>query len=248
MAWRRRFVALNFFAFRSARSMVDRTNNSLYARCGPHVGVLGVEQAVERVLEAFEARSRREWSSSAPFARGRDSLLLSVGRAAGSLLNLMVRESGARRILELGTSYGYSTVWLAEAAQAVDGKVISLDVADYKQAEAARSLAEAGLEGRVEFHTGDALEIIPRLEGPFDFVLLDIWKDLYVPSLELLFPKLAPGAIVVADNMLRPVDARPDALAYRRLVRSKPGMSSVLLPIGQGLEVSRLAGPDDTGL
>jgi predicted O-methyltransferase YrrM len=121
-------------------------------------------------------------------------------------------------------------------------------VAAYTPAQAATAGAAAGLEGLVEFHAGDALEILPRLEGPFDFVLLDIWKDLYVPSLELFFPKLAPGAIVVADNMLRPADARPDALRYRRLVRSKPGMSSVLLPIGQGLEVSRLAGPDDVAL
>ena len=207
-----------------------------------------MDDAVEKVLADFDARSRREWSSSAPFAGGRDRLLLSVGRAAGMLLNLLVRESGARRILELGTSYGYSAVWLAEAARATGGKVISLDVADYKQAEAAKALAAAGLDGIVEFHAGDALQIIPRLDGPFDFVLVDLWKDLYGPCLELFLPKLAPGALIVADNMLQPADSRDDALRYRRLVRSKPGLSSVLLPVGQGLEVSRLAGPDDAGL
>ena len=126
--------------------------------------------------------------------------------------------------------------------------MISLDVADYKQAEAAKALAAAGLDGIVEFHAGDALQIIPRLDGPFDFVLVDLWKDLYGPCLELFLPKLAPGALIVADNMLQPADSRDDALRYRRLVRSKPGLSSVLLPVGQGLEVSRLAGPDDAGL
>jgi predicted O-methyltransferase YrrM len=209
---------------------------------------MGMDQAIERVLADFDARSRREWSSPSPFATGRDRMLLSVGRAAGGFLNLLAREAGAKRILELGTSYGYSAVWLAEAARATGGKVISLDVADYKQAEAARSLEAAGLGGLVEFHAGDALEIIPRLQGPFDFVLLDIWKDLYVPCFDLFFPKLAPGALVVADNMLKPSGSRPDALRYRRHVRSKPGVSSVLLPVGQGLEVTRLAGPDDAGL
>ena len=206
-----------------------------------------MDDAVEKVLTAFDERSRREWTSPG-LAGGRDKMLLSVGRAAGVMLNLLVKEAGARRILELGTSYGYSAVWLAEAARATGGKVISLDVAGYKQVEAARSLADAGLSDYVEFRSGDALEIIPRLEGPFDFVLLDIWKDLYGPCLELFYPKLAPGALIVADNMLQPPDARPDALRYRRLVRAKPGVTSVLLPVGQGLEVSRLAGPDDQGL
>ncbi|MEI9965439.1 MAG: class I SAM-dependent methyltransferase [Caulobacteraceae bacterium] len=106
-------------------------------------------------------------------------MLLSVGRTGGMLLNLLVREARSQRILELGTSYGYSAVWLAEAARATGGRIISLDVAAYKQAEAAKSLAEAGLDGLVEFQAGDALEIIPRLEGTFDFVFMDIWKDLY---------------------------------------------------------------------
>lgn len=206
-----------------------------------------MDAAIEAVLAAFDARSEREWSSPGA-AGGRDKMLLSVGRPGGMLLNLLVREARAQRILEIGTSYGYSAVWLAEAARAVGGRIISLDVAAYKQAEAARSLAEAGLDGLVEFRAGDALEIIPSLAGPFDFVFIDLWKDLYGPCLDLVYPKLAPGALVVADNMLRPADARADGLVYRRHVRDLPGMTSVLLPVGQGLEVSRRAGPDDAGL
>ncbi len=207
-----------------------------------------MDAAIEAVLTEMDERSRREWSSPRAIPGGRDGMLLSVGREAGVFLNLLVRESGAQRILELGTSYGYSAIWLAEAARATGGSVISLDVAGYKQVDAAASLAAAGLADLVEFRVGDALDIIPELEGPFDFVLLDLWKDLYGPCLELFLPKLAPGALIVADNMLRPVEARSDALVYRRLVRSKPGISSVLLSVGQGLEVSRLAGPDDAGL
>lgn len=206
-----------------------------------------MDGAVEAVLTAFDARAKREWSSPA-LAGGRDKMLLSVGRPAGLLLNLLVRESGAKRILELGTSYGYSAVWLAEAARATGGKVVTLDVAGYKQVEAAKALAAAGLADQVEFQSGDALQIIPRLPGPFDFVLIDLWKDLYGPCLELVYPKLAPGALVVADNMLQPEEARADALVYRRLVRTKPGLTSVLLPVGQGLEISRFKGPDDDGL
>ena len=178
----------------------------------------------------------------------RDQMLLSVGREAGQFLNTLAKAAKAQRILEIGTSYGYSTLWLAEAAQATGGRVITLDVADYKQADAKQALEQAGLDRQVEFHTGDALQIIPTLERGFDFVLLDLWKDLYVPCLHLFYPLLSPGAVIVADNMLQPAADRTNALAYRRAVRGKPGMSSVLLPLGQGLEVSRLAGPTETGL
>lgn len=209
--------------------------------------------AIEAILDEYDERSRREWSGvadpAAPaLAEGRDRMLLSVGRAAGQFLNLLARESKAQRILEIGTSYGYSTLWLAEAAQATGGKVVSLDVAAYKQDYAAAQLERVGLRGAVEFHSGDALKVIPTLEGSFDLVLMDLWKDVYVACLKAVVPKLAPGATVIADNMLQPVQDKPHALDYRRAVRAVPGMSSVLLPIGQGLEVSRLAGPTEEGL
>ena len=77
-------------------------------------------------------------------------------------------------------------------------------------------------------------------ELPFglDFVLVDLWKDLYVPCLEAFFPKLNPGAIVVADNMLYP--GGEEVQRYSRAVRAMPGMTSILVPVGNGLEISRL--------
>src|ERR1700693_1831146 len=92
-----------------------------------------IDQAVWAVLEEYEARARREeklWStlSAEESKRRRDEMLLPVGRATGTLMNLLVKESEARRILEVGSSYGYSTTWLAEAARAVGGKVVSLEV------------------------------------------------------------------------------------------------------------------------
>lgn len=68
-------------------------------------------------------------------------------------------------------------------------------------------------------------------------MLLDLWKDLYVPSLEAFYPRLNPGAIIVADNMIRP--GGDNARAYSQAVRAKPGITSVLLPVGTGIEVSR---------
>ncbi|MFI4933608.1 MAG: O-methyltransferase [Caulobacterales bacterium] len=197
-----------------------------------------MDSKIEAVFADYDARMQRERENAGQMKL--DDFLLPVGPQTGALLNSLIKGAKATRILEIGTSYGYSGVWLAEAARETGGKLITLDVADYKQAYAKAALEKAGLAAFVDFRCGSALDLIPTLPGPFDFVLLDLWKDLYVPCLELFFPKLAPGAIVVADNMLQPAAAREEALAYRRAVRAKPGVASVLLPIGSGIEISRL--------
>lgn len=203
-----------------------------------------MDKAVWAVIEDYEARARREeelWSklSAEEAMQRRDEMLLPVGRAAGTLMNLLVKEAEARRILDVGSSYGYSATWLAEAARAVGGKVISLELQAAKIEHARAQLARAGLESYVEFRVGDALASLATLPGPFDFVLIDLWKDLYVPVFDLLHRKLAQGAIIVADNMLQPESARVHAKAYRQRVRAAADMSTVLLAVGNGLEVSR---------
>ena len=203
-----------------------------------------IDAAVWTVIEDYEARARREGElrstlSEEESARRLDEMVLPVGRATGSLMNLLIRESGARRILEVGSSYGYSTIWLAEGARAVGGKVVSLELRPAKTQYATAQLARASLDDRVEFRIGDALGSLDALAGPFDFVLIDLWKDLYVPVFERLYPKLAPGALIVADNMLEPESARAHAQAYRERVRAAPGMTSVLLTVGNGIELSR---------
>ncbi len=209
-----------------------------------------MDDAIKAVLKDYEARAAKEAKLIGEMGRSvsRDDLLLWVGPESGALLNTLAKGAGAKHILELGTSYGYSAVWLAEAARASGGKVTTCDLVAAKQDTARAALTKAGLIDHVTFRTGDAREIIPTLADGIDFVLVDLWKDLYVACLDLFFPKLAPGALVVADNMLRPVEAKADALAYRRAVRAKPRMTSVLLSVGSGLEVSRLKGPLDAEL
>ncbi len=114
-------------------------------------------------------------------------------------------------------------MWLAEAARATGGKVVTLDVHAGKQEYARKALDAAGLASVVEFKLGDARESIAALAGPFDFVLLDLWKDLYIPCFDLFYPKLGAGAMVVADNMIFPEFSRADAETYRKHVRAKRG-------------------------
>jgi predicted O-methyltransferase YrrM len=201
-----------------------------------------VDPVIERVLAEFERRAEEEHRrTTAPGSpdTNLDDLLLSVGRDAGTLLYLLATGAQSRRILELGTSYGYSTVWLGAAARATGGKVLSLELKDFKIEHARQALTRAGLSTRVEFHAGDCLETLKALPGPFDFVLLDVWKDLYLPCFELVHPKLAPGGIICADNMLIPEKVRPQAEAYRARVREAGDMDSVLVDVGNGIEISR---------
>jgi predicted O-methyltransferase YrrM len=201
-----------------------------------------VDPVIERVLADFERRAEEEHrrtSTPGSAEADRDELLLSVGREAGTLLYLLATGGQARRILELGSSYGYSTVWLGAAARATGGKVISLELKEFKIEHARQALTRAGLSTRVEFHAGDCLESLKSLPGPFDFVLLDVWKDLYLSCLDLVHPKLAPGGVICADNMITPESARPHAEAYRKRVRAAGDMDSVLVDVGNGIEISR---------
>jgi predicted O-methyltransferase YrrM len=206
-----------------------------------------MEARIESLLAEYEQRSEAERDKleslgTAEGARHRDELLLAVGRSTGTMLNLLAKSLKARSILELGTSYGYSAVWLAEAARETGGKVITTELVAQKSSYARNKLQSVGLAQFVEFRVGDVLELLQELPGPFDFVLLDVWKDLYVRCLELFTPKLSPGAIVVADNMIYPESARENAEAYRARVRATRQFDSVLLPIGSGIEVSRFLG------
>jgi predicted O-methyltransferase YrrM len=206
-----------------------------------------MDRAVQQVLDEYEARSAAEekrwheleWNN---FVIERDQFLLAVGPATGQLMNLLVKEAESKVILEIGTSYGYSTLWLAEAARETQGRVITLELQAEKQHYARERMKRAGLEGFVDFRLGDAAQSIASLETNVDFVLLDLWKDLYVPCFKLFHPKLSAGAIVVADNMLFPESARTHASVYRQHVRSQADMQSILLPVGSGLEVSRFTG------
>jgi predicted O-methyltransferase YrrM len=160
-----------------------------------------------------------------------------VEPAAGRFLYLAARAIGARRIVEFGTSFGISTLYLAAAVRDNGGgEVIGTELEPSKRERALAHLAEAGLADLVDVRLGDARETLSRdSSGPVDVLFLDGWKDLYVEVLELVTPRLRPGALVLADNVrtfkktLAPFVAR---------VRSGHGFASTTLPFTSGLEVA----------
>ncbi|MDF8334019.1 O-methyltransferase [Novosphingobium cyanobacteriorum] len=200
------------------------------------------DPCVTAVFETYRQRevadqARMRELGPAGFAL-RDEFLLPIGEDVGAVLHALVLARRPRVILELGTSYGYSTMILADAARAVGARVISMELADYKQAFARARLQEAGLADVVDLRCGDAPALLAAETGPFDFVLLDIWKELYLPCFEAFYPKLSDEGVIAADNMIEPEHDRLKVRAYREAVRAKADLQTVLLPIGSGIELT----------
>jgi len=161
--------------------------------------------------------------------------MLNITPETGRLLWILVRSARATRILEVGTSNGYSTIWLADAARATGGRVTTLELNPAKVKLARENLARAGLADRVEVLEGRAVDSLGTRPGPFDFVFLDADRGNYLTYLELVVPRLVPGGLLVADNVSSHAQELHDYLAR---VKSHPALLSVTVPVGKGEEIS----------
>jgi caffeoyl-CoA O-methyltransferase len=170
-----------------------------------------------------------------------------VGRLEGQFLAFVVRSTGARRVLELGTFTGYSSISMARALPD-GGSIVSCDVNEKTTAIARRYADEAGVADRIDYRLGPAIETLAALEGPFDLVFIDADKDGYVDYYEAVLPKLADRGVILADNTLasgRVVEEDVDdgmTTAIRRFndhVREDERVESVMLTIRDGVTMIR---------
>ncbi len=199
---------------------------------------------VQAVLDEYHRRTEQENAlmnrlSSEDFDQRIDEFLLPIGPKSGQLMHLLIQQAQSKTVVEVGASYGYSTIWFADAVSEHGGKVISIELDAKKQDYARCMLDKAGLLEFVEFKTGDAQDVLSTLPEPIDFVLLDLWKRFYIPCFDLIYPKLADGAMIAADNMRYPASVRETADNYRAHVKRHDNMDSVLLSVGSGIELSR---------
>jgi predicted O-methyltransferase YrrM len=190
-----------------------------------------LDDRVRSVLARLEAEDADERARGLPAAeRSRQ-----VARTTGQFLYSFVAPQTDCEVLEIGGSRGYSTIWLAAGVRNLGGRVLSLE-ADPVKLEAWRTnVEEAGLEGVADLLPGDAFETLPQIDDVFDVVFLDAEKEQYEPLFELARPKLEPGAVVIADNVL----SHEDVLgAYSRARQADPTLESVTVPLDRGLEIS----------
>ena len=154
---------------------------------------------------------------------------------AAKLLNLLAKATGAKRMLEIGTSVGYSTIHLALAAEETGGHLTTLELMPAKYETAKANLLRAGLSDVVTQHLGDALLIIPTLPGPYDLVFLDPEKELYEQAWNHFSDKVRVGGVVIADNLTSHAD---DLSGYVAMIQNDARYETVTVPIGLGLEIS----------
>lgn len=153
----------------------------------------------------------------------------------GQFLSILIRSIQARNVLEVGTSNGYSTIWLAAALQETGGRLITLEFDPKRAEEAQMHLQEVGLDGIVEVRIGNALDEISKCDTTFDLVFLDAEKNEYRRYLELAFSKIRLGGLIVADDTVTMRDEMPD---YIEFVFNTPFLHSVDIPLDDGIILS----------
>ena len=160
---------------------------------------------------------------------------MNVPRAAGAFMHALILATGAKRGVEIGTSYGYSGLWIASALAENGGKLITIDQ-ERRKSEAARAcFVAAGLAEAVELRTGSAAGVLADLDGPFDFVLSDADKTNCIRYVELVANKLTDRAVVLTDN----TRTHPTELAsFLHWIRDHRDFHSVEVPVGNGMELS----------
>jgi predicted O-methyltransferase YrrM len=178
--------------------------------------------------------------------------LVALDRDKAEFCYLLCRSSNAQRIIEAGTSYGVSTLYLAAAvrdnAPATGGKgvVIGTEYEPDKARAARAHFAQAGLSDFIDLREGDLRETLKQLDGPVDFMLVDIWVPMARPALELVAPHLRPGAIVVCDNTRTHRSAYAEYFAF--VEDPANGFRTMTLPFEGGLEVSVRCGPQESSV
>jgi predicted O-methyltransferase YrrM len=167
--------------------------------------------------------------------RAADEGQLAVSEEDGRFLRMLVASSGATSILEIGGASGYSGIWLGLGARETGGRVVSIEYDPVRAKEGAENLARAGLTDVVRPVHGDAFVEIPKLAGTFDFVFLDAWKPDYIKFFELVVPRLEPGGLFVAHNVVNKKDEMGPFLS----AIERPGLFTIIVaPSSEGMSVS----------
>ena len=159
------------------------------------------------------------------------------------LLRILVRSRKPKHALEVGTNIGYGVVVIGRE---LDGTLETIELDTKILATAKEFVADANLKCDVRFHQGAALDVLGRLDGPFDFVYIDCVKTEYEQYLDAVLPKLTPGAMIVCDNLLWSGrvadgvrDASTDALRkFNQRITTDPRLTTVILPLGDGTGIS----------
>jgi len=196
-----------------------------------------MDTAISQLLAELEAFGKSNDANQPD----RGKKMLNLEPETAKFISILVRSGRCANLLEIGTSNGYSTIWLAWTVRETGGHVTTIDRSADKQAMASENLRRAGLLDRVTLLHGDATEIVQSLNnGPFDCVFFDADRLSAPRQLAILLPKLTPHALVLADNVL----SHPDEIApYLAAVASYAELDHMVIPVGKGLSLAYRTAP-----
>jgi predicted O-methyltransferase YrrM len=171
------------------------------------------------------AKERLEWM------RQHEGNLWNVTPAEGAFLRNLAEKVHAKRALEIGTSNGYSSIWIALGLDQTNGHLLTLEIDPGRARLAQENFHAAGVESLVTLRLGDALEEVPKIQGPFDFVFIDAAKQDYVRYLDMVLPMVRPGGVIVAHNV---TDMHGQLEDFIRAVETNPQLKTTIENAGPG--------------
>jgi predicted O-methyltransferase YrrM len=187
---------------------------------------------VDAPLEALKTELERFGNANDAASTERARRMLNITRDTGEFLALLVRATGARRVLEIGTSNGYSTLWLADAARAIDGSVTTVESAEYKIGLASSNFARSGLSPFITLVQDDAARVLQRADqDAYDLIFLDAERSEYPGWWPQLFRVLRAGGLLVVDNATSHAE---EVSPFIELVRTHAQVTTCLVPVGKG--------------
>ncbi|MGE0866338.1 MAG: O-methyltransferase, partial [Vicinamibacterales bacterium] len=181
----------------------------------------GVDPAVARLLAGIRAADKGQ---------------LAVSEEDGKFLRVLVGAIGARQVLEIGAASGYSAIWIGLGLRQTGGKLVTIEYDPIRAKEAAANIQLAGLSDIVQVISGDAFKEIPKVQGRFDLVFLDAWKPDYKKFFDLVFPRVTPGGLFLAHNV---INKKNDMLDFLSIIETHPqALTTTVSPGHEGISMT----------
>ena len=201
-----------------------------------------MRENIRSVLKKLEECSELEKSEKIQV--NHDERMLTISNKTGEFFNILLKAMKAKKILEVGMSVGFSTLWFADAILANNGKIVTIEENQDKITRAKKNFEEAGVSAQIEIQEGKALQILQKLatseseQQQFDFVFLDADKENNIEYFDLVLPLVRVGGIIATDNILYPEEFRPEMKKFTEYIKSKPNIQTMTLDLGNGEEIS----------
>ena len=181
----------------------------------------GVEPAISKLLASIRAEDKGQ---------------LAVSEEDGRFLRVLVGATKARQVLEIGAASGYSAIWIGMGLRQTGGKLVTIEYDPERAKQAAANVQRAGLTDIVRVVPGDAFREIPKVEGTFDLVFLDAWKPDYKKFFDMVFPRVNPGGLFLAHNVINKKNEMQDFLTA---IESHPqAFTTVVSPGFEGISMT----------